>query len=65
MNQSWRLRRSRSECVELSTVYQNTCPTPVASGPSVGTTPAGSSFRDEVHALEHTVEKQRAIERLS
>ena len=26
-----------------STVYQNTWPTPVASGPSVGTTPAGSA----------------------
>src|SRR6188472_784002 len=24
-----------------STVYQNTCPTPVASGPNVGTTPEG------------------------
>src|SRR2546423_8252500 len=34
-------RRSLSEWPRPSTVYQNTCPTPVASGPSVGVTPAG------------------------
>src|SRR5882672_11910405 len=44
MNQSCRLRSSRSDCVGLSTVYQKTCPTPVASGPSVGTTPVGRDF---------------------
>ena len=42
MNQSWIARSSRSDFPPPSTVYQKTCPTPVASGPSVGTTPAGS-----------------------
>ena len=42
MNQSCRVRRSRSEWRSLSTVYQKTWPTPVASGPSVGTAPSGS-----------------------
>ena len=34
-------------------VYQKTWPTPVASGPSVGATPAGRRLRDQAHALEH------------
>src|SRR6266481_1070215 len=44
MYQSWMDRRSRSERPWPSTVYQKTCPTPVASGPSVGTTPVGRDF---------------------
>src|SRR5215468_1105569 len=40
MNQSCKDRRVPGSYGPL-TVYQNTCPTPVASGPSVGTTPAG------------------------
>ena len=42
MYQSCRLRKSRRDHVGLSTVYQKTCPTPVASGPSAGAMPAGS-----------------------
>ena len=60
MNQSCRLRSSRSECVGLSTVYQKTWPTPVASGPSVGVTPPGQALRDQAHALEHA--RPREIE---
>src|SRR6266478_1516382 len=44
MYQSWMDRRSRSERPWPSTVYQKTCPTPVASGPRVGTTPVGRDF---------------------
>ena len=44
MNQSWSDLKSRSEYPFPSTVYQYTWPTPVASGPSVGTTPAGSAL---------------------
>src|SRR4029453_1751632 len=44
MNQSWMERRSRRDWPWPSTVYQRTCPTPVASGPSVGTTPPGSAL---------------------
>ena len=44
MYQSWIERRSRSEWPFPSTVYQKTCPTPVASGPRVGTTPDGRAF---------------------
>ncbi len=44
MYQSWIERRSRIEYPLPSTVYQKTCPTPVASGPSVGTTPAGNDL---------------------
>src|SRR5882724_10623986 len=44
MNQSWIDRRSRSDCPLPSTVYQKTWPTPVASGPSVGTVPGGSDL---------------------
>src|SRR4029078_2509041 len=40
MNQSWS-DRSVPGSYGPSTVYQNTWPTPVASGPSVGTTPEG------------------------
>ena len=53
MNQSCRLRRSRSDSVGLSSVYQKTCPTPVASGPSVGATPGGQALRDQTHALQN------------
>src|ERR1035438_1562082 len=35
------LKVPRSYCL-LSSVYQNTCPTPVPSGPSVGVTPPGN-----------------------
>src|SRR5674476_1147472 len=35
------LKVPRSCCL-LSRVYQNTCPTPVPSGPSVGVTPPGN-----------------------
>ena len=62
MNQSCRVRSSRSECVGLSTVYQKTCPTPVASGPSVGVTPAGRLFADEAHALEHARPREIQID---
>ncbi len=55
MNQSCRVRRSRSEWLGLSTVYQKTWPTPVASGPRVGTTPAGSAFANGWHARDRTV----------
>ena len=34
-------------------MYQKTWPTPVASGPSVGTTPAGSCLGDEVQPLQN------------
>src|SRR5580704_8535662 len=40
MNQSWIDRRVPGSD-RPSTVYQKTWPTPVASGPSVGTTPVG------------------------
>ena len=61
MNQSCSVRSSRSECVGLSTVYQNTWPTPVASGPSVGVTPVGQALRDEAHAFEHASPREVQI----
>src|SRR5438128_10682038 len=57
MNQSWSDRRSRSETPLPSTVYQKTWPTPVASGPSVGTTPAG---KDLVNRLRRSSTRDRA-----
>ena len=62
MNQSWMLRRSRSEWRSLSTVYQNTWPTPVASGPSVGVVPSGSSARHEAQPLEHARAREILID---
>jgi len=44
MNQSCRERSSASERFSEVTVYSKTQPTPVASGPSVGMTFAGSRF---------------------
>ena len=62
MNQSWMVRRSRSDCRSLSTVYQNTWPTPVASGPSVGVVPSGRSDRDEAQPLEHAGAREVLID---
>src|SRR6266853_1737506 len=50
-------RSSRRDCPWPSTVYQKTCPTPVASGPSVGTTPDG---RDLVRRLSRSRTRERA-----
>src|SRR5713101_9900268 len=57
MNQSWIDRRSRSDCPLPSTVYQKTWPTPVASGPSVGTVPDGRAF---VRRLRRSSTRDRA-----
>ena len=62
MNQSCSVRRSRSDSVGLSTVYQKTCPTPVASGPERRRDAGRQRLRDQAHALEHARAREVQID---
>jgi hypothetical protein len=45
MYQSWSVRNSERSKLSDSSMYSYTQPTPVASGPRVGSTPVGNCWR--------------------